>query len=450
MIKITIPNNNIEERKYILDIFFDEFLGLDFELVINNECRDWKIELENGNKLIVEDHFFNKYQKDLEYLKLENIPTEVEFAQNEFTSEKDIPIIYGNTKLETNNEELKTIICGIDIFASSFFMLTRWEEHVNKNRDSHDRFPATESLAYKNSFLDRPVVNEYVEMLWNMLVELGYKEKRQEREFKIVPTHDVDNAFYWKTNKFILRTLAGDILKRKSPKVLLANLLSVVKIKLGLEKDIFDTYDLLMDISEKANTKSYFFFMCGGNSKYDNGYSIYDKKVQKLISHIKQRGHYIGIHPSYNTFNDKDMLKNEVQKLSHAASADIVYGRHHVLRYDVSLTPSIWENANMKWDSTLGYADSNGFRVGTCYEYSMFDFINRKKLDLKQKPLIYMEVTDFKYLNLSIDDSKEKTINLLNKVKKYNGEFVSLWHNSNINRKEWKENFDLLYLEVLK
>ena len=102
----------------------------------------------------------------------------------------------------------------------------------------------------------------------------------------------------------------------------------------------------------------------------------------------------------------------------------------------------------MKWDSTLGYADSNGFRVGACYEYFMFDFINRKKLKLKQKPLIYMEVTDFKYLNLSIEESKEKTINLLNKVKKYNGEFVSLWHNSNIKREEWIKRFNTIYYEV--
>ena len=33
MIKITIPNNNIAERKYILDIIFDEFLELDFKVL---------------------------------------------------------------------------------------------------------------------------------------------------------------------------------------------------------------------------------------------------------------------------------------------------------------------------------------------------------------------------------------------------------------------------------
>ena len=36
MLKITIPNNNIAERKYILEIIFDEFLGLDFKVVEND------------------------------------------------------------------------------------------------------------------------------------------------------------------------------------------------------------------------------------------------------------------------------------------------------------------------------------------------------------------------------------------------------------------------------
>ena len=44
MLKITIPNNNIAERKYILDIIFDEFLGLDFKVLESDDCQDWEIE----------------------------------------------------------------------------------------------------------------------------------------------------------------------------------------------------------------------------------------------------------------------------------------------------------------------------------------------------------------------------------------------------------------------
>ena len=45
----------------------------------------------------------------------------------------------------------------------------------------------------------------------------------------------------------------------------------------------------------------------------------------------------------------------------------------------------------MEWDSTLSYADKEGFRCGVCYSYSVFDIISRKKLNLKERPLIVME-----------------------------------------------------------
>ena len=89
MICISIPDNNKKERKYILDIFFNEFLGLSYRIVENTDIKNWEIELENGSKLIIEDHFFNKYPTELNYLKLENIPSKVEYIENKFTPEDE-------------------------------------------------------------------------------------------------------------------------------------------------------------------------------------------------------------------------------------------------------------------------------------------------------------------------------------------------------------------------
>lgn len=119
---IKIPQNNINERKYILDILFDEFLGLEFELNLTNSIDEWQICLNNGKNLIIKDSFFNKFNGDLEYLKFENIPTNVNFAKNQFISELDIPILYGDDLIKVSDDE---IVCGIDIFASSFIYILR-------------------------------------------------------------------------------------------------------------------------------------------------------------------------------------------------------------------------------------------------------------------------------------------------------------------------------------
>ncbi len=55
MIVIKIPNNNLNERKYILDIIFNEFLGLDYNLEIGSQ--DYEIELENKKMLTIKDTF---------------------------------------------------------------------------------------------------------------------------------------------------------------------------------------------------------------------------------------------------------------------------------------------------------------------------------------------------------------------------------------------------------
>lgn len=47
----------------------------------------------------------------------------------------------------------------------------------------------------------------------------------------------------------------------------------------------------------------------------------------------------------------------------------------------------------MEWDSTLSYADKEGFRCGVCYSFSVFNFLQRKKLMLKERLLIVVEMS---------------------------------------------------------
>jgi hypothetical protein len=433
MISVKIPNNNINERKYIIDIIFKEFLGLDYYVEIGSQ--NYEIILENGNTLIIEDHFFNNFPNDLEYLKEENIPKSVEFAKNDFIVENNIPIIYGNHILKTNNQKLKTITCGIDIFASSFFMLTRWEEYVNKTRDNHNRFPAYASLAYKHNFLDRPVVNEYVEMLKNMLLYLGLNQQPKTKNYQLILTHDVDHAYKYKRFNNMLKELAGDLIKRKSIKQFFNTLSYQTKFLLNKVNDPFDTYDYLMDISEKAGVKSYFFLHSSNSAKQDVDN---DKFLKQVSQKILKRGHYLGYHPSYNAYNDFELFIKDKEKIENIIGQKLTVGRAHFLRFEVPTTWQIWEDANMEWDSSLSYADREGFRCGACYEYSVFNILRRKKLNLKEKPLIVMEGSFVTYQpDISSNEMESKIIDLINIVKKYNGEFVFLWHNSSFNTIDW-------------
>ncbi|HEB62113.1 MAG TPA: hypothetical protein ENI82_03075 [Bacteroidetes bacterium] len=133
---------------------------------------------------------------------------------------------------------------------------------------------------------------------------------------------------------------------------------------------------------------------------------------------------------------------------------EVVTGRQHYLNFEVPTTWKMWEAAGMKWDSTMSYAGVLGFRCGVCYPFPVFDIFSRKKLNVYEKPLILMEATLSKmYLNFSLKEATEKVNDLMNEVRKYDGEFVFLWHNSSVHfRMFGKYNpilFDL-YKENLK
>lgn len=411
MITIKIPNNNLNERKYIIDIIFNEFLGLEYYLEIGS--KDYEIELNNKKVLIVEDTFFNKYPNDLEYLKLENIPNKIE---------------------------------ELDIFSASFFMLTRWEEYVNKNRDSYNRFPAYESLAYKQVFLDRPIVNEYVEWLKQELLKLDNSLKFKEREFEFILTHDVDVTYKYSSLLKGGKEIVGDIIKRKNPILALKNLSTKVLTHLKLEKDPFDTYNYLMNISEQIGVKSYFFLHSSSSAKQDINN---DKYLKQIAKNILDKGHYLGCHPSYNAYNNFKLFVSDKEKIENKIGKKLTFGRAHFLRFEVPITWQIWEDAGMEWDSTLSYADKEGFRCGVCYEYSVFNILTRKKLQLKEKPLVVMEGSFATYQsNIKPEEMESKITQLVNEVKRYNGEFVFLWHNSSFNTAMWKK-YQAIYEKVI-
>ena len=411
MIKIKIPNNNIKERTYIIDILFGEFLDLNYTIELGSS--DYEIVLDNQKKLTIKDTFFNKYPKDLEYLKLENIPKNIE---------------------------------DLDIFALSFFMLTRWEEYVNKNRDSHDRFPATESLAYKEGFLDRPIVNEKLEELKEQLLEIESSLKFKKREFEFVLTHDVDDVKFWKSKKQLFRMVIGDFLKRKDIKLALSRVKEYYLVSTDKIKDPFNTFDWLMDRSEELGLKSRFYFMSDGLTEYDNRYDITTQK--DLIERIKKRGHIIGIHPSYNAYSNFEQFKKEKELLEKVSKCKIDEGREHYLRFEVPITWQIWEDNGMRVDSTCGYADKEGFRCGIGDEFSVFNILTREKLKLKERPLIVMDGSFLTYQkSISPKEMDNEIKILIDRVKKYDGTFTFLWHNSSFNG-IWKD-FINIYSKVL-
>lgn len=424
MITINIPSNNLPERKYIIDILFSEFLGLDHQIKFS-DVGDYEIALDGGKKLVVRDHFFSKNNDGLSYLDGVNIPEKAPYLQNRFTVEENIPVLFGDGELAVTEKE---ITCGIDLFASAFFMLARWEEYANPRRDRHDRFSAYDSVAYRSGFLHRPVVNEWVEMIRNMLEYLGIDEGKKPALFQLIPTLDVDRIFY----PFRLKGLAGDLIKRRS----VAKAFKRIGISLSKENP-YDTFGWLMDVSEQNGLTSRFYVMNGGTSPFDNNYRITDLLFGSIIEHVRSRGHIVGFHPSYNAYNDPEQWKEEKVGLEEAFGIEVREGREHFLRFEVPTTWRIWEENGMVRDSSMGYADHDGFRCGTGNEFSVFDVLERKKLGLKELPMVVMEGAPVLRRKVSIPDCGEIFRYYKDAARKYRMPFTIGFHNSSFDEINW-------------
>lgn len=441
MITIHHKDNFISERKYIYEVILRDILGISYNLVAENRNN---VLLEFGGKSIeIADHFF-QMQEDC-YLQVSSLPIqplkEYDVEVREFTSNK-LPMIYGDDKADyLLLEEKNHIRISIDIFGSAFFMLTRYEELVQSKRDEWGRFSAYDSLAYKAGFLERPLINEYIELLWLVIHKLWPHLQRKNRNFAIIPTHDVDVPFELAFLSIyqLLHTLAGDLIKRRSWITFSKRLSSIMKVKMGnLLADVNYTFNDIMNFSEAQGLKSRFYFMTAQNvSTFDGNYKIDHPAIVELLKNINSRGHEIGIHPSFSSYKDGERIKKDVHALrkvlkDNAMTTASLGGRQHYLRWAVPETWQYYEDAGLTYDTTLSFADYIGFRCGICYEYHPFNLVTRQKMNLLEYPLIVMECSglDEKYMNLSHQAMLTRCLKLKEQCKKYNGNFVILWHNS--------------------
>ncbi len=431
MLKIKIPPYFLPEKKYILHILFTEFLNIPINIEIKDGV-DWKIILPNNKLIIFSDSFFSKLGSR-NYIKKENIPNAVKSFESQFTNHTATPILWGHINTEISENK---ITCQADIFASAFFMLTRWEEALEGNKDQLGRLPDENHLAVKFNFSHRPIVNEYTEMLKKMLLHFGYKVE-DKHKYSVKITHDIDFFKKYSGLKSSAKSVGGDLLKRKSTRLAASSLKKIWHIKTGNKKDPFDTFDSLMKISEKYGTTSHFYFIPGKIGEDDAQYNIDNKKVVATIKKIIEKGHKVGLHASLNSYNQKDKFNTEVARIR-AIHAEITEGRQHYLCFKNPKTWQLWEDAKLTGDSSMSYTHQGGFRCGTCYEYSTFNILTRKMLKLKQQPLIAME-TALARTEPSPEELYLAFKKLIKTVKKYNGQFVLLWHNNNFNLPEWKK-----------
>ncbi len=335
---------------------------------------------------------------------------------------------------------------GFDIFSASFYFVSRYEEYLSYKKDIHGRFEASQSLAYKHDFLEIPIVNVYAEKLKNALQDLYKIEPLKNREYRFTPTYDIDNAYAYLGKGFI-RNIGGffeDLVKMR-----FSFCKKRIKVLIGKTQDPFDTYSLQLKLQKDFELKPKYFFLSADYGPYDKNISVYSKRFENLVKKI---GDYasIGLHASYNSFNNFKRLNMEKKRLSKIANKTINSNRSHFLRLKIPHTYRDLLKCNIKKDYTMGYAEHIGFRAGLCTPFVFYDVEREQITNLSIYPFAVMDNTLKNYMKLDPENAIKRIDNLIKSVKKVNGTFISLWHNDTLDEDDVQLSWQKVYIHLVK
>ncbi len=321
------------------------------------------------------------------------------------------------------------LILYADLIAAAFFMLSRWEETVVPSRDEHGRFPAVAGVAYKQGFLLRPIVDEYALLLRAWLAALSPRREPRPRHFAVRLSHDIDHVRPFPTWKQGMRVLGGDLLKRRSLSQARRTLSALVTqtLRPAHTAELKAVADLA-DLAARHNLKAVFYFMAADPAPYDSGYDPARPPVRSLLKRLDARGFEIGLHPGYHTLGDPERLAREKARLDAILGRTDYGGRQHYLRFRVPDTWRDGERVGLAHDSTLGYADHEGFRCGTCHPFRPFDVQQNREMDLREYPPIVMDRTLRGYRRLTPDRARDRILSLARRCRRVEGTFTLLWH----------------------
>jgi len=314
-----------------------------------------------------------------------------------------------------------------DLFAASFYLLTRYEEYLADETDHYGRFKPEQSMAYRGNFLMRPLVNHWIIRLVKHMTQGAEWSDFSSRSFTYQATYDIDHAFQYR-HKGIYMNLGGlvkDLSKghlRQSKKRLL--------VVSRLHKDPYDTYDFLFTLNKRFKLHPIYFILCAGKrSRYDRNIPLHNKAFASLLNRLRQQG-TIGLHPSFMAGNTLNLIETEKQSLEKSIGSAVSWSRQHFLLLKLPDTYRALMAAGITTDFTMGYAAFPGFRASVCTSHLFFDLLRNQVTSLRIQPFAYMDGTLHDYMKLSPKEAEALICRLIDEVKAVHGEFVCLWHNN--------------------
>ncbi|MCB2204999.1 polysaccharide deacetylase family protein [bacterium] len=323
-----------------------------------------------------------------------------------------------------------------DLVAAAFYFLSLHEQWSSDARDQFDRFPASASLLGGRGELLRPVLAEYAAVLSAVLSAAGTSMDATARfcgrDAAVVMTHDIDYLSKFTPGLLFREVVKNFLFNRRHVRA--GERIRRLKEYVAFAREEKDPYVQsiynMLEHEQHHGVRGSWLFKAGGRDKRDVSYRIDGARATRVLSRLREAGHDIGLHPSFHAHADAGMLHEEARRLSSASGTHAQSIRQHYLRF---LYPRTWRQQveeGFEVDSTLGFAEHEGFRNGSCHPFLPWDLERGEVLPIWEVPLTMMDGTLAHYRGKSAGESVTHIEHVLDTVHAASGVAVLLFHNT--------------------
>jgi hypothetical protein len=206
----------------------------------------------------------------------------------------------------------------------------------------------------------------------------------------VVCSHDIDFYFTNRRSTFtrLVKNLGISCVLYRSPAYFYSNFEMVLKLLSG--KRVGDYLPPLLERMRQEGCRSTLFVVPVGGHRRDPNYFL--QELASPIEEATKRGFSVEIHGSYSSLIERRTLKPEARALQQITGSKPLGSRQHWLRFDdqEKLFNAI-EEADLLFDSSLGFSGTVGFRNGACFAFPPYDFKRERAHNFLEIPLAIMD-----------------------------------------------------------
>lgn len=338
-----------------------------------------------------------------------------------------------------------------DIFAACFYLLSRYEEWLPHQKDSYGRFAHENSIAFREKFLDLPLINIWMDYLRERIKKRVPSLAVHQPVFSFLPTYDIDEAYSFRDKQW-WRSIGGaikDLVKGKIERVSLRT-----KVLVKKADDPFDSYEWMDSLHERQSMHPHYFFLVASKTgKYDKNILPTESSMQTLVRDQASK-YSIGLHPSWQSHEKPELIKSEKETLEKISGQKIISSRQHFIKMSFPDTYRNLIKSGILKDFSMGYGSINGFRASVSSPYYWYDLGKEESTSLLLHPFCYMDANSFFEQKQTPEQALDEMRYYHNTIKQVNGMFIMIWHNTFLGTDKmfsgWRDGYEKFIEENLQ